>query len=570
MSDLAHFPDPVEGELLYGMLARHRRHGGTIPAAVHSEELFGRSAAVATFDLPSGLSQLAARIPSGMGLGVTALLGHTLFPYYSAFQPQTVRDRTMAELSGGMAPSVHNRLGVNAFAVRPHDVLRFCPECLRAQMDERGETTWLAVHQAPGVQVCTVHRCMIEDSGVTRAVAGRHGYMSPDAAACATMPTALPIGPCGDRLVELAEGISALWTMAPPAMEIGDRRDDYRTQLDGIGLMRSPEKADVVGLVHAFREHWGPALPHLPLGCGVPDEGGWLASLVRTHRKSFHPILHVMLRSLVTLSPAAPGLSLPFGSGPWACRNRLADHFGQPVRMKLSVHREKYGRVATFACTCGYEFTRSIRSDGTVGDPRMRIPGPLLGQALRRLIVPGARLRAVAREVGLDPKTVVREALALGIDVPWSTKPSGRPPVLRDRVVKGHAPRRPHAGRPRRDWAARDRELTVLLRTALRDVEAAVPLVRATRAELERRVARAGYFAKRKAKLPLSSAMLAQLTEDVAAFQRRRGRHLITGLGGETRPWWIARAAGLKGGKLDLVEEELRRIQVSDTSCMAG
>jgi hypothetical protein len=54
--------------------------------------------------------------------------------------------------------------------------------------------------------------------------------------------------------------------------------------------------------------------------------------------------------------------------------------------------------------------------------------------------------------------------------------------------------------------------------------------------------------------------LLEQLAEDVDTFQRRRVRHLVSQMGAELQPWWIARAAGLKSGKLDLVEEEIRAV----------
>ncbi|WP_375383415.1 hypothetical protein [uncultured Sphingomonas sp.] len=45
------FPVPIEGELLYGVLARHRFLSGAKTAASHMVDLFGRKSAVASFDL---------------------------------------------------------------------------------------------------------------------------------------------------------------------------------------------------------------------------------------------------------------------------------------------------------------------------------------------------------------------------------------------------------------------------------------------------------------------------------------------------------------------------------------
>ena len=524
MSRLACFPEPIEGELLYGMLARHRALVGSVAAAVHSAELFGRSSAVATFDLPGGLSALADRLPAVLGIDAARLLGTILFPYYAAYQPQGVRDVAAAELVAATAPAAHNRLGVNAFAIRPFEVLRYCPECVRDQAGRFGEATWLAAPQAPGVVVCTRHGCLIAESGVTRAVAGRHGYLRPGPDIACGHTVSAPSGRAGLLLDAVARDTASLWTALPPPIPFADRRALYRSRLDAVGLMRSPGKVDIHGLVGAFRAYWAPAIDHLPAPCRVPEDGGWLAAITRTHRKAFHPLLHLMFERFLLDAPVTASGAGPFGLGPWPCRNVLADHHGQSVTTGLAMHRERYGRVGTFSCDCGYAYTRAARDDGSVGPPRLADPGPLLAPALRRLVVPGAKLRAVARAVGLDPKTVMREALALGIDVPWNTKPSGRPPVDRGRRPRRARCGRPHSNRARRDWAAQDRELVGRLREAHRDIVQADPPVRAGRAELERRVARSGYFTKRRAKLPMSVALLEQLAEDVETFQRRRIR----------------------------------------------
>ena len=557
---LACFPEPVRGELLYGLLARHRRMIGFIPAAVHSAELFGRSAAIAAFDLPSGLSQLAERLPMRLGIGMSELLGHTLFPYYAAQQPSHVRTAASAEMLSGPSSAAHNRLGVNAFTIRPFEALRFCPECVRDQMLEIGEATWLVLAQAPGVTICTRHGCMIMESALTRSAAGRHGYLGPDAVLQSTAPIAAPRGLAGDRLATLTKDLSTLWEDVTEAVPLALRRDFYRARLADVGLMRSRETVDLRALIDAFRAYWAPAFEHLPAGCIVPDNGGWLASLTRTHRKAFHPLMHAMLGRFLLDAPVALASPDPFGTGPWECRNVLADHHGRPRAMQVKVHRERYGLVGRFKCDCGYEFTRAARHDGSLGVPRLRRAGPLLETALRMLVIPGAGLRTVARQVNLDPKTLVREALALGIEVPWSTKPSGYPArkALLTKSVRVH---RRQGGIPRHDWVARDCDLTARLHIAVREVMEMVPPVRAARSELERRVARPGFFAKRRLKLPQSIALLDQLAEDVDTFQRRRVRYWAEQMGGEVRPWWIMRRAGLKGDRLQMVKEEIRAVK---------
>ena len=455
MSRVACFPNPIDGELLYGLLARHRHMAGSAPAAVHSGELFGRSAAVATFDLPGGLSTLADNLPIASGLGATQLLARTMYPYYAAHQPDDVRAVAEAELRSGTAPSAHNRLGVNAFAVRPFDALRYCPRCVSDQVARFGEGTWLCAHQAPGVTVCIRHGCLIETSGVTRVVAGRHGYLRPNASLSEGRSHNAPDGTVGQRLSAIAADTTALWKCPPAPVTLPGRRDAYRERLDAVGLMRSPGKVDMRGLLDAFRSYWGPAFGHLPEACRIDDHGGWLAAIVRTHRKAFHPLLHIMFERFLLDAADVPAEVGPFGAGPWPCRNVLADHHGQPVVTALTMHRERYGRVGTFACGCGHAYTRAARDDGSVGPPRLADAGPLLAPALRRLVVPGAeaaRRRAHGRSRPEDRRargTCAGRRGAVDHEAVWSAPDDAGGQALPAPSAKdAPSPRPPRLGRP--------------------------------------------------------------------------------------------------------------------------
>ena len=71
------------------------------------------------------------------------------------------------------------------------------------------------------------------------------------------------------------------------------------------------------------------------------DESNWLLANVRKHRKSFHPIRHLLfIRFLTDAIPeffATDYEYKPFGNAPWLCLNAAADHYLQPVITNLSV-----------------------------------------------------------------------------------------------------------------------------------------------------------------------------------------------------------------------------------------
>ena len=295
------FPAPVAGELLYGMLARHRLLSGARTAADHATELFGRRSAVATFDLPCRLDALAERLPVAAALDGAGLLSHTLYPFYAAFQTRETREAVERDLRVSESSNAHHRLGVVAFRVRAGQALRFCRECLDAQVADLGVATWMVGHQLPGIPVCSVHGAWLRDGLVTRATAGRHGYVTPDQGA--GMVTATD-GGCADGeapvlLQDLARAAAALSASLAPAHPLDHWRDHYVDRLAGVGLMRSARKVDQVGLNEGLLAHWGAVLPYLPAPCSALGEGGWAAAMVRSHRKAMHPLFHLLLDGFV-------------------------------------------------------------------------------------------------------------------------------------------------------------------------------------------------------------------------------------------------------------------------------
>lgn len=288
------FPVPIPGELLYGLLGRHRVLAGSPTAAQHATDLFGRRHAVATLDLPGHLDALAARLPRSAALDGRALLSHTLFPFYAAFQPLEVRSKVEGELRGETMSSAHHRLGVVAFRIRAGHTLRFCPDCMDAQMAEHGLASWSVMHQVPGVVVCPEHGGRLLDSTVSHVTAGRHGYVLPCADNCPRTPASPMDGEAMPLLRDLARGAADLCASGRPARELREWRPHYLAKVEQAGLMRSRRKVDQVRLNARLEAFWDPALPSLPPPCGVLGVAGWAAAMVREHRKAVHPLLHLM------------------------------------------------------------------------------------------------------------------------------------------------------------------------------------------------------------------------------------------------------------------------------------
>jgi len=86
--------------------------------------------------------------------------GHTLFAYALAYMEAKRKERLLSAGLDGDASSVPlAAIGQNLTRCSPF--LRFCPQCVEAEVRQYGESHWRRAHQLPGVTICLDHRCAL-------------------------------------------------------------------------------------------------------------------------------------------------------------------------------------------------------------------------------------------------------------------------------------------------------------------------------------------------------------------------------------------------------------------------
>lgn len=544
-------PDPRPEESLYSVLARLGRYLHVTEAGPFMRVLLGRRLAIASHDLPGGLSSLVRNLaPDRQDMAIDLIIDRlTLYPFHTAFMPSSIRDAVRAAMRDDVT-GVYTRLGLAAFKVRPPERLRYCPHCLDEMEAAYSDAWWRRDHQLPGVPFCPSHGSVLLLSDVVPGDVNRHSFIAATRSVC--RPDAAPaisgIGTVEHHsMLDLGKRAAKLLAVPPLALSFQDRAQGYRERLADVGLMRSPQKVDHQALAKAFNERWGRLPDYLP-GLHLVDDiqCTWLAAMVRGGRRAAHPLQHVLLEAMLEAHPSIQAVT-PFGTGPWLCRNPVAEHYDQPVIESIDVRRSCGVLYGDFSCTCGYLYTRPRTPDGLIGEPKFRRFGPLLVPALRLAIRRNKGLRETARLLGLDPKTMLREAAMAGVAVKWKTAPSGAIPKPELAVLPERQPRHRPRSRAKRDWMMIDTRLARLAQHAASQILAERPPVRVTRAAVERRIARRDWILKRSAKLPQTVQTVAAVTEGITSFQERRlSWHVSLAIaGGNTRPFDVLRSAGL-------------------------
>lgn len=532
---LPYFPTAYPDELLYSLLARYHRHTCTTSPKQTLEDLFGNRNVRATVDLPGHLGALSRRLPAERGFTPEGLAaGFTLLPYYAAFQPAVAAAQALAAMIiEGHADGIHLRLGLAASTVALPGRLRFCPTCHADALACWGERYWRRAHQLPGVLVCPEHGTPLVDSTVTHVPDHQHAFLAADEENCRgghRSPAWVADERCRTILRAIARRSAVLLNTPLDGVESALLLARYRAALIDRRLASASGRVDQRRLRDAFLALFALALEPLSL----IDDLSWLTAIVRKHRHAFHPLHHVLFSLFLDqFPPTAPN-----------CRP----------------------------------------------SPRRVVATPAFEVQLRWLVEQGESLRGTARALKVDPHTVRRHAQRLDLNTRWQP-PSAKPvaayddpgPAIRERWLhllqkepdlsrtaltrrlpaehawlyrhdrdwlEAHAPPATHRPPPpaRVDWPAVDQGTAQSLRDAAMCILAETPPVRVTLAELERRLGRAGWIGKRRAKLPLTMATMAAIGEGVEAFQRRRiawAREVLEQTEGTTPAWKIQRMAGL-------------------------
>lgn len=168
--DLHTLPAPYPDETWYSIVARYHRKSGNIKSIMTRKDLFGESARKAINPLAMDYTVADYIRLHGPTLGTAeeCFSKYTLAPYqmryYSKERKEEVLERILSE---------NEQEKTSVFTSHMHSrnqtKLRYCPLCLKEDVEKYGESYWHRVHQIWIVDKCYKHGCNLLDSTVSLA-----------------------------------------------------------------------------------------------------------------------------------------------------------------------------------------------------------------------------------------------------------------------------------------------------------------------------------------------------------------------------------------------------------------
>jgi Tn7-like transposition protein D/TniQ len=443
---LGFFPTPYPDELLYSLIARYHIRSGNISPKITLQELFGSTTTIATPDLPSSLNCLSKQLKYLFPSSVTDLIDrYTLYPFYRPFLPPQ-RDRLIQKsMKANIGQNIHTRAGIMASAIATPRYFRFCPQCNAEDLDRYGEIYWHRLHQITGVFICPEHSTPLQDSTISFQGLNRHEYYAASSDNCVVVEQCDAYSDrTKQQLQTLATDIWWLLNRNLAAHAPDYFQQQYRSLLIDREYANSNGRVRRVRLDRDFRLFYDrEMLALLDSSLEENSDANWLFDLLCKHRKSFHPIRHLLLIRFLTGSVdrffTTKYQYQPFGKAPWICLNPAADHYRKPVIIDLKISHclENKRPLGVFSCDCGMIYCRTGPDESE--EDLYKIGkiiefGELWQQRLRELVEQQKfGLRAVARELKVDTRTVKRYVSNLKLESHWEKR--AVPPIAENTSV---------------------------------------------------------------------------------------------------------------------------------------
>lgn len=555
---LAYFPTLYEDELLYSGIARYHMNSGNRTQKQTIEDLFGDRLVCSSTDLPSHLEVLAAKIINQYS-SEHLIQNHTLFPYYSRFISQNKIEQVIMMMKKGAAQGeVHASLGLLATNVKAPKYLKYCRECYKTEL-KVCEPYWHRSHQLPGVSVCPYHKHPLTVSNVDYATQNhKFEFVALSKIGNKHFPEVYFDKRWSDKLEYIADQSVSMLLSSRLSMKA---IPSYKNALYEQGYMTAGNRIRFGQLIKKFREFYSDELLQY-LNCEVNDVAEtWLHKIVRNHTEITHPLRHLLVLRFLGInadSLLTNPSSFPFGTGPWPCLNKAAEHYYHDVIKEcITSCCSKTGLpVGTFKCSCGFVYSRrgpDQTNEDRYRKGRIKAFGQVWYGKLKELNETNMSLRKKADLLGVDPGTIKNQTEVLqSKQVPRSHMFNKEQFRLGNGTSVSDAKHRTLSTRATRvDWKKRDELLLASVMKAVNVITNLPEPRRISLASIKRFTAAenlSGKLASNLHKLPKTKSYIEKCIDTTESYQIRRiiwAANKLKETEGRVLGWRLLKTAGL-------------------------
>lgn len=410
---LPFFTNPYPDELIYSAIARYHFYSGNIDCKDTLEELFGSRSVIPSLEIGSHLSILKEKLGTYYSIE-NLLANHTIYSYYAIFLSKERQLKILQDVAGD-GKGLYTRLGMVAGSICRKEGLYYCAECAKQDDEKYSEPYIHREHQLQGITYCPHHELPLQKYPVS--TNSRIEYTRFELKQM-KLSTIYEVDPYKNLSIKLSKQAYKLLKASLHQISRKEVQLKYRKLLREKHLVTVSNQIRQKELYQMFQNKFPKGyLEKYESGLDFNYEYNWLKLITRNVKRHVHPFRHLLM--LYFLEQDVDDFNKldtdegPFGRGPFPCLNRAAAHYQKLVIPTVEVTRDykTNSPIGTFSCSCGLVYAR--KGPDQSQEDRLRIGrvkqfGQVWKEKLDQLSNTGLSTRTIARELGVDSKTVER------------------------------------------------------------------------------------------------------------------------------------------------------------------
>ncbi|WPC42843.1 TnsD family Tn7-like transposition protein [Clostridium sp. JS66] len=292
------FPMPYPDETLYSMIARYHIWSGNLNSKATLRDLFNTTSVTAGRELPANINLLINNLPDKCTLTVDKIIkNHTLYKYYTAFLTSERANYIYDLMAEGKGSLIFTGLGMCNNNMKIDSSLKYCKVCVDSERDNFGEAFWHVEHQVPGVLMCQKHLSELCICTKSIEMKNRQEYLNLELS-ISNKDTI--VAHLNTKIIEyqkkFCKNVNNIINGGFGFKKMNFFREHYLKELIDKGMAESRMKIYQQDLLRDFKSYFGDDYLEL-LGCNfdIDNKFNWVTTITRKHRKSFHPIQHLLM-----------------------------------------------------------------------------------------------------------------------------------------------------------------------------------------------------------------------------------------------------------------------------------
>lgn len=604
---LTFFTNPYPDELIYSAVARYHFYSGNIDCKDTLDEVFQNRSVIPSVGIGSHFSELVEQF--GSNYSVDSLLArHTIYPFYAPFLSKNRQKELLHDVQGD-GKGLYTRLGMVAGGICKKGGLYYCPECAVIDIEQHGEPYIRREHQLQGIDFCAHHELKLKKYPIDFSKQSRIEFIRFEKKLM-NLSILQEVEPKEFVTIQIALAKMAYQLLQFPIHQFSRESINlkYRALLRERNLITTSNRIRQNELYKAFQSKFPKGfLVKYESAIDIDDDYNWLRVITRHLKRHSHPFRHLLmlyfLEQDVDSFLQIEADTGPFGSGPWPCLNKAANHYKEYVIQEISVTRDYKSKapIGTFVCSCGFIYARKgpdRLSEDKYRIGRIKVFGDTWKAKLDELEAEGKySTRALAKMLGVDSKTV-KKYLSSEIKIEGLSDDDIPSMLLtyRNQLLKGMQQYPSYSRTQIRkcfpkeymylyrhdkkwlfeqlpiiqekrnnqafvDWAQRDREYCSKVEKLYKELNELDKPVRITISIIGKRLDILSNLEKHLDKLPQTNKLLCEITESTQQFQIRRCCKIIDRILQRQEPvvlWKVQRIGAVKSHHFHAIKPYLK------------